>query len=83
MLLAVVDEAVGIAEVEQSLLGLHHLALHAVFGHGSIEMLVDDGIGLRTHAVGLGHVEGRTDETVLAYNFSQALCKHGLRCKHY
>ena len=77
MLLAVVDKLVGHAEVEDALGGRQHLALHAVLGHGTVEMLVEDGIGLRHLTVALPLVDGRADEAVLANGVLQALCLGG------
>ena len=66
VLLAIADELVGHAEVEDAFSGSQGLGFHAVLSHSTIEVLVEYGIGLWHLSVTLPLVDGSTDETVLA-----------------
>ena len=81
VLLAVTDELVGHAEVEDAFGGSQRLGLHAVLGYGAVEVLVDDGITLGHLAVTLPLVNGSTYEAVLANGVLQALLGH--RCQRH
>ena len=73
MLLAIADEAIALGEVEMSLRGLQTFRFHAVLGHGSIEVSVDNLIDRRAVTYTLLRVECRAEEAVLADCFTQAL----------
>jgi hypothetical protein len=74
--LAVVDELVGCAEVENTFCGSQYLRFHAILGYGAVEMVLQDNIGFGHLSIALPLVDCRTDETVLAYRFSQTLSKY-------
>ena len=73
VLLAVADELVGRAEVEDTLGRSQRFRLHAVLGNGTVEVLVEYGIGLRNLSVALPLVNGSANQTVFANGILQAL----------
>ena len=77
VLLAVAHELVGHAEVEDTLCGSQCLGLHAVLGHGTVEVLVHHRVGLGHLSIALPLVDGSADETVFTDGVLQPLCRAG------
>ena len=76
VLLAVADELIGYAEVEDALGRSQRLRLHTVLGHGTVEVLVDDCIALRHLTVTLPLIHSRTNQAILAHGIFQTLLSH-------
>ena len=64
VVLAKLHKAVGIVPEVGVLLGMYLLALHAVFGHDAVEVLLDDGNTLGILLVTLVHIDGHADGIV-------------------
>ena len=79
ILLAKLDELVGIVPVVAILLRMNGFALHAVLGNDAVEVACDDAVGLLVLARRLIHIDGTTHEELTIESLFQ--CERFLRLR--